>query len=113
MRTALLVRGVCVVAAMAAVWACRLEAASIVREGFDYPIGSELHGQNGGEGWVAPWFSTVSPPQPPMYNVVGLSYPGWPTQGAAAAWCTRNWQSTRQHPVLPALDGDVVWFSLL
>jgi len=98
---------------MAAVWACRLEAASIVREGFDYPIGSELHGQNGGEGWMAPWFINPSTSQVLMTNVEGLSYPGWPTQGAAAAWCTRNYQSTRQHPVLPALDGDVVWFSLL
>src|SRR6185436_1801168 len=31
------------------------EAALIVYEGFNYPVGSSLPGQNGGTGWMGAW----------------------------------------------------------
>src|SRR2546425_7463578 len=34
---------------------CTSQAALIVYEGFNYPIGSSLPGQNGGTGWMGAW----------------------------------------------------------
>ncbi len=60
--------------------------AASVYDGFDYPSGASLAGQNGGSGWAAPWDSsqtaldvTIGP---------GLSFPGLdtsPGSGSSAA----------------------------
>jgi len=99
----------CVVAAVLV--ALPAAAALICSEGFDYEVGSELHEQNGGVGWAEPWTNVTFGIR--VTNVVGLTYPGWITQGDAAAWACRSAQMIRKHPNLPGNDGDVVWFSLL
>jgi hypothetical protein len=42
--------------AIATMWAhCASPAATLVYEGFNYPVGTNLPGQNGGSGWMGAW----------------------------------------------------------
>lgn len=94
-------------------------SAASVYEPFDYTIGDNINGkEGGGKGFIAPWESTISHGKIYWLND-GRSFPGLPTLGSAltrggsAGRAQANRLLTEEARADLTADNKTVWFSVL
>lgn len=101
----------CVVAVIGI--AHQASAELLVYEPFEYEVGTQLDGQNGGIGWDGGWYdqaqasgATIEP---------GLSHPGLPSSGGSVLLSAEDGTQTvfRDFPEIGGTDGTSTWISFI
>lgn len=94
--------------------ATRAMADLLVYEPFDYPVGDQLVGKNGGSGFTGAWRDDAFPASS-IIQSGSISYPGLPTTGNSVLMTGANGseQVYRNFTNITGADGQTTWISFL